>query len=400
MKRAWYEYATTLKGMTFLLAISASLAAVLPATACAYISGQVLYFNQAGTPLPQVTVSLMDAAGQLVESLQTDEDGRFLFCAPSEGMYTLNMNTAATSGGFNSGDAFLVLQHFIGVQELSGLYLAAADVNGSQYVNTTDALLILKRFAAQISAFPAGDWFFEAPGITAIQGDTVEVTVHGLCYGDTDGSFSPASCPAYLDYGGQTYHTVQIGTQCWMKENLNIGVMIDSLSDQTNNSLTEKYCYNDNPANCSIYGGLYQWNEMMQYVTTPGARGICPEGWHIPDNNDWCTLTTFLDPDVNCNSFSWTGSVAGGKLKEGGLDHWIAPNVGATNESGFTALPAGNRSSSGFYNNRNQWAFFWMSNTYTGNKGLYLILNTSHADIQRYHYPRAGGYSVRCVMTP
>ncbi|HRY31481.1 MAG TPA: FISUMP domain-containing protein [Bacteroidales bacterium] len=400
MNKSRFSAFKWLTGMVFLFVIPVQLSAVLPYPACAYITGQVIYFNQAGTPLSQVTVSLMDADGQLVESVQTDEEGHFLFCAPAGGLFTLNLNTAAPAGGFNAGDALSVLQYFTGVQALSGLNLAAADVNGSQYVNTTDALLILKRFAEQTGTFPAGDWLFESPVITAVPGDTVEVAVRGLCYGDPDGSFVPASCPGFLEYGGQTYPCIQIGTQCWMKENLNVGVMIDSTSEQTDNGLIEKYCYNDNPANCDVYGGLYQWNEMMQYVTTPGARGICPEGWHIPDNNDWCTLTTFLDASVNCNSFSWTGSVAGGKLKESGLVHWNAPNTGGTNESGFTALPAGYRSSSGFYNNRNLYAFFWMSNTYTGNKGLYLILNTSHADIQRYHYPRAGGYSVRCVMTP
>ena len=61
-----------------------------------------------------------------------------------------------------------------------------------------------------------------------------------------------------------------------------MGTMINGISNQTNNDTLEKYCYNDDTANCSIYGGLYQWNEAMQYVTTSGAQGICPTGWHIP----------------------------------------------------------------------------------------------------------------------
>lgn len=75
---------------------------------------------------------------------------------------------------------------------------------------------------------------------------------------------------------GQTYNTVLIGTQCWMAENLNIGTMINGSSDQTDNATIEKYCYNNKTANCDTYGGLYQWTEMMQYVMTEGAQGICP----------------------------------------------------------------------------------------------------------------------------
>jgi len=78
-------------------------------------------------------------------------------------------------------------------------------------------------------------------------------------------------CPGMptVVYGGQTYNTVQIGTQCWLKENLNIGTKIPGTQNQANNGTIEKYCYNNDEANCAIYGGLYQWNEMMQYVLRP-----------------------------------------------------------------------------------------------------------------------------------
>src|ERR1035441_9850769 len=90
-------------------------------------------------------------------------------------------------------------------------------------------------------------------------------------------SYSQNPCPnvATVDYAGKTYNTVAIGDQCWLKENLDIGTMINSINggtngdgNQTNNGTIEKYCYNDDPANCTKYGGLYQWNEAMQYVTT------------------------------------------------------------------------------------------------------------------------------------
>ena len=84
-------------------------------------------------------------------------------------------------------------------------------------------------------------------------------------------------CPGIptLKYEGKTYHTIQIGSQCWLKENLNIGVMIDSAKNQTNNGVIEKYCYRNDPANCSKYGGLYQWNEALQYASgTSKIKGI------------------------------------------------------------------------------------------------------------------------------
>ncbi len=102
---------------------------------------------------------------------------------------------------------------------------------------------------------------------------------------------------------GQNYNTVQIGDQCWMAENLNVGTMIDGSDDQTQQTpeVIEKYCYDNNTANCDTYGGLYQWNEMMHYTTQEGAQGICPAGWHVPTDGEWCTLTQVVDATVNCN---------------------------------------------------------------------------------------------------
>jgi len=136
-----------------------------------------------------------------------------------------------------------------------------------------------------------------------------------------------------------------IGTQCWFKENLNVGTMINGTHNQTNNSVIEKYCYNNLTSNCDIYGGLYQWGEMVQYLNgtsntttwnpppTGNVQGICPTGWHIPKDAEWTVLTTYLGGV----------SVAGGAMKETGNAHWSSPNTGATNSSGFTALGSGLR---------------------------------------------------------
>ena len=182
---------------------------------------------------------------------------------------------------------------------------------------------------------------------------------------------------------GQTYETVQIGEQCWMAENLNIGTMINSGS-QTNNGEIEKYCYNNDPANCNVYGGLYQWNEMMQYTTTQGVQGICPEGWHLPTDAEWCTLEQEVDTTITCSSTGWRGIDGGTKLKQGG-------------SSGFEALFAGNRDADGSFNNLGSFAYFWSSSEYSGLYAWRRTLYVSTATVYRYDTNKSSGFSVRCI---
>ena len=196
---------------------------------------------------------------------------------------------------------------------------------------------------------------------------------------------------------GQTYNTVQIGTQCWMAENLNVGTMINGNSNQTNNGTIEKYCYGNNTTNCDTYGGLYQWDEMMQYVTTEGEQGICPTGWHLPTDNEWKTMEIYLGmTQAQADAWQWRGTDEGGKMKEAGTAHWISPNTGATNSSGFNALPGGSRGTSGAFGFDGGDAYFWSSGV-----GLYGArfrqLNYYGAQVYRAMDEQAYGYSVRCV---
>ena len=95
-------------------------------------------------------------------------------------------------------------------------------------------------------------------------------------------------CGPFIDArNNKLYQTILIGEQCWMKENLNIGEIINGTQEQTNNSIIEKYCHDNIGTNCDIYGGLYQWDEVMQYLTNEGVQGICPQGWHIPTDAEW-----------------------------------------------------------------------------------------------------------------
>jgi uncharacterized protein (TIGR02145 family) len=195
---------------------------------------------------------------------------------------------------------------------------------------------------------------------------------------------------------GQSYSTVLIGTQCWMAENLNIGTMLSSSNQQTNNDTIEKYCYNDSTSYCDTYGGLYQWNEMMQYVNTEGTQGICPTGWHLPTDAEWKTMEMALGMSQDeADKSSWRGTDEGGKMKETGTTHWASPNTGATNTSGFTALPGGYWHN-GSHNLTNS-ANLWSSSEYNSSDRWYRSLGYFIAKVNRAHYDKTFGRSVRCL---
>ncbi len=195
----------------------------------------------------------------------------------------------------------------------------------------------------------------------------------------------------------QTYNTIQIGTQCWMAENLNVGTRIDGVNEQTNNSLIEKYCYDNDPAYCSVYGGLYQWDEMMQYVTTEGAQGICPTDWHLPTDNEWKTMEMNLGmTQAQADATGWRGTDEGGKLKETGTAHWITPNTGATNSSGFTALPASYRNWPGTFGSLTYFTTLWSSSE-NGINAWHRQLWHNGAKVYRLDYQKVFGQSVRCL---
>jgi uncharacterized protein (TIGR02145 family) len=221
------------------------------------------------------------------------------------------------------------------------------------------------------------------------------------------------ACPSFIcgqlltdNRDGKTYSTVQIGTQCWFKENLNIGTFINGASSPQNNGIIEKYCPSDLESNCSIYGGLYKWMEMMQYASTEGGQGICPSGWHIPTDGEWCTVTQFIDPTVNCGVYGWRGTNAGGKMKttgtiEAGTGLWYAPNTGATNESGFSSVPAGMRIYTGVYGTLccyGQQGKWWSSTSYASNTyAFYQYLEHDNNKIKCGWEDQQFGFSVRCL---
>jgi uncharacterized protein (TIGR02145 family) len=198
---------------------------------------------------------------------------------------------------------------------------------------------------------------------------------------------------------GQIYGTVKIGSQCWMKQNLNVGTKVEVAAEQANNHILEKYCFNGLESNCDVYGGLYQWAEMVQYlngatnasnwnpVPSGNIRGICPTGWHIPTDAEWTALIDTLGG-------YWE---AGGKLKEPGTVHWADPNEGATNETGFTALGAGARFYEGTYYYLRGFTYFWTATHYGQNVAWHYNLLNFAPNANRDYKMRTDGFSVRCL---
>ena len=204
-----------------------------------------------------------------------------------------------------------------------------------------------------------------------------------------------------VDADGYAYNTVIIGTQEWMAENLkttkyNDGSVIPNLIDNSawGSATSGAWCdYNHTSSNSVTYGKLYNWyavdNNASTKAASNGGKNICPVGWHVPSDAEWTTLITYLGGQY----------VAGGKLKEAGVSHWISPNSGATNSTGFTALPGGLRYLDGTaFSGIDSSGYWWSSTEYTSYSAYSLLMgySSSYATRNINHY-KTSGYSVRCV---
>lgn len=184
---------------------------------------------------------------------------------------------------------------------------------------------------------------------------------------------------------GQKYPTVLIGKQCWTARNLNIGQPVKSLQ-QTNNNQIEKTCYDNTPANCDTFGGLYTYDEAMQYSNIDKANGICPMGWHIPSIDEWKTLQMIV-PD-------------GQELKAGGTDK---PAFDGNNKSGFSAIPAG-LAYYDVFGRKGDWAIFWSatvadkSYAWSAEIDNYYLSLGSYTNLSLTNtYLTINAFSVRCI---
>jgi len=207
----------------------------------------------------------------------------------------------------------------------------------------------------------------------------------GAC--DCEGNTQDDDGDGICDWNdGDSYETVLIADQLWMLENLMVtqysnGDIITNMnsnsacSDQSNGAYS---VYDNTPSNTNIYGNLYNWYAVND------DRGICPDGWHVPSDDGWTILIDYLGGK----------GVAGGKMKETGITHWNSPNTGATNESGFTALPSGKYQ--GSHDSMGKYGYFW-SNSAIGGNGSFWQLAHNNPDAYNGITNKTVAMSVRCI---
>lgn len=202
-------------------------------------------------------------------------------------------------------------------------------------------------------------------------------------------------CPGIptITYNFQIYNTVLIGSQCWMKENLNAGVKVDG--SHSNNGVIEKYCYDNDEAYCDEYGGLYRWTEMMQYNYVGGDQGICPEGWHIPTEFEWQELEIYIGmPPCQVEWGGWRGINEGWKLKAS--SGWLN-NGNGIDSVGFRGIPGGNRAPDASFENLSIFGSWWSSTEMAVNEAWYRSLSYNFIKVCRGHAPMSFALSVRCL---
>lgn len=189
---------------------------------------------------------------------------------------------------------------------------------------------------------------------------------------------------------GTNFPSVSICCQRWMNKNLDVTTYRngDAIPKVTSNAAwaaltTGAYCYynNDSTTYAGTYGKLYNWYAVND------SRGLAPEGWYIPSDFEWTTLVNCLCGDL----------VAGGPLKEIGTSHWISPNTGATNLSGFTGVPGGTRDNSGTFLFLGDLGIWWSFTESTSNLPWYRQLNNSNTEIFKANINKRYGFSVRCI---
>lgn len=190
---------------------------------------------------------------------------------------------------------------------------------------------------------------------------------------------------------GETYNTILVNgpsvTQCWMAKNINIGNMIGGNNPQTDNDVIEKYCYDNNETNCETFGGLYQWDELMQYTSNEEAQGICPDGWHVASDMEWQYLEEAIGmPFTEIVEFGLRGTNEAIHLKPGG-------------STGFDALFNGYRNNGGGFLNLNTYATFATSTESNLNLAYVRYLFLDNDQIFRdKNNEKTFGLGVRCIQ--
>ena len=233
---------------------------------------------------------------------------------------------------------------------------------------------------------------FLPPRMTTTQRDLIGTPATGLViFNTTTNSLETKNSSGWVSLSSSfvALPTIVIGKQQWMKENLDVvtyrnGDIIPQVTDPTAWSAltTGAWCYyNNDPANGAIYGKLYNWYAVND------ARGLAPQGWHIPTDAEWDTLSIKLGGN----------SVAGGKMKTTGTTRWTTPNTSATNESGFAGLPGGYRLNIGAFYGVGDFGSWWSATEFSTTFAWYRYLYYFDGSLYRLNGNKTYGFSVRCL---
>ena len=338
-----------------------------------------------------VTFSNISKVGAAVRCLKGDSVGIYSPLVNLDSITQISPNSSRVYANVQDGGSQVletgIVWSTVGIPSINGNKLSTSTAMLGNYdVNLTGLL-------------PTSKYYVRAFAVNQI----------GVSYSKLD-SFITTKVPCLTstisDIDGNVYNTIAIGNQCWTKENLRVSkysdgtlIPLNSSGGTAGNEVGETWSsltagartiYGLSELNLATYGYLYNWYAVKGIATSGSTsyKNLCPAGWHVPSEEEWNNLTTYLGGE----------NVAGDKIKSTGTTLWTSPNSGATNESGFTALPGGKRSSGGVFVSMRNFAYFW-SATEENNFFLFYILSFGNGFLHGYgSAEQQRGSSVRCLM--
>lgn len=358
-----------------------------------------IFQNYPNPVADQTTISLFVPEKDLVNITITDMMGRVILHTDNtldKGIHTFRF----TPG---DGDLFFFTAKWRKKASSIKILLSGSKSYGDNLLEYVGSEGLSAKFKAgkdiQDLVFSIGDTLLFIGYFNGLQSGIVNAPEENKTYNFQFATNIPCPGAPTVDYEGQVYNTIQIYSLCWLKENLNIGTKVSPVTEMSDDGEIEKYCVLFNEDSCSKYGGLYQWDEMMQYSTQQGAQGICPPDWHIPSDEELKVLVGSVDTqyamgDEMWDSEGWLGSDASFQLKStsGWYGSWNGSDM-----FGFSGLPGGLRSS-------------WGNGSVidVGTNGSWFTSSEVNPDqvwgfhfhgneLSWFKYYKTQGFSVRCV---